>query len=190
MFQRQPFGPYCQPKGYGNHCQKKRKIESSVDFSGILEYSPCRKRPPIGFLGTLKDASFQVTEDKYVSFCTNDLVWAFTRMQASFQQEPEDEVERQKQSVLSWSGFNSLLYPETPCSSIVGYWPMLQGSSMRLSTIYTVLKPVLQMCKCICQEDAVVTFDLAIFSKEEQIHWSPLDEFKDTVIRFGASTLP
>ena len=99
-------------------------------------------------------------------------------------QEPE-EVDQQKQSVPIWSAFNAFLFPETPCSSVVGYCPMQQGSSTERSTIYTVLKQVQKMCEVIGQKDAVITFDQAIYSKARQIQWFSPDEFKNTVIRRG-----
>ncbi|KAL9967443.1 hypothetical protein ACROYT_G025665 [Oculina patagonica] len=80
---------------------------------------------------------------------------------------------------------NAALYPEIPCLSIVGYCPMLHGASTELSTIYKEFKQLQKMRKCIRQEDAVVTFDLAIYSKAKKIQWSSPDEFKDTVIRLG-----
>ena len=185
MFQRKSFGPECQPKVIGNHSVRKRSIEAGGKFNDILEFSSRVKRPPeTTFLGTLQDETFQVAGDKYLASCNTDLVWAFTRMSRPLQQEPE-EVDQQKQSVPSWSAFNALLFPETPCSSVVGYCPMLQGSSTELSTIYTVLKQVQKMCEVIDQKDAVITFDQAIYSKARQIQWFSPDEFKNTVIRLG-----
>ena len=130
----------------------------------------------------MQDETFQVAGDKYLASCNTDLVWAFTRR--PLQQEPE-EVDQQKQSVQSWSAFNALLFPETPCSSVVGYCPMLQGSSTERSTIYTVLNQVQKMCEVTGQKDAVITFDQAIYSKARQIQWFSPDEFKNTVIRRG-----
>ena len=127
-------------------------------------FIPSKATPVTTFLGTLQDETFQVAGDKYLASCNTDLVWAFTRMSRPLQQEPE-EVDQQKQSVPSWSAFNALLFPETPCSSVVGYCLMLQGSSTELSTIYTVLKQVQKMCELIGQRDAVITFDQAIYFK-------------------------
>ena len=39
------------------------------------------------------------------------------------------------QSVPEWSAFNALLYPELPEMSMVGYCPLMDGSSTEFSTI-------------------------------------------------------
>ena len=71
------------------------------------------------------------------------------------------------------------MFPEAPSSSVVGYYPLLMGSSTELSIIYTLLKTVKKMCENIRQKDAVVKFDLAMYAKAKQIQWSLCDEFKD-----------
>ena len=82
------------------------------------------------------------------------------------QQEPE-EADQLRQGSLFQVGarFNALAFLEAPCSFVLGYCPMLMGSSTELGTIYTVLKMVQKMCESIQQKDAVVTFDLAMYVK-------------------------
>ena len=41
------------------------------------------------------------------------------------------------------------------------------------------------MSKLLQQSIAVITFDLAIYSKEEEIHWHYPEEFQNLVIRLG-----
>ena len=169
----------------GNHTVKRRSIKLRGNFNEILDYSSRGKRPNVTtFLGTLKNNSLQVGEDMYISSCITDLVWAFSRLTTPLQQAPE-VANHQQPPVPGWSTFNALLFPETSGSSVVGYCPMLQGSSTELTTIYTVLKQVQKICESVHQKDAVITFDQAIYSKAKQIQWSLPDEFKDTVIRLG-----
>ena len=92
---------------------------------------------------------------------------------------------QEEQPVPSWGGFNSILYPELPCASKIGYCPMIEGSSTEFSTVYTVMKHAQTMCTNLGQVDTVITFDLAIYSKAKQIQMTFPEEFSDTVIRLG-----
>ena len=47
------------------------------------------------------------------------------------------------------------------------------------STIYTVLKTMQEMSKNLQQSTAVITFDLAIYSKPKEIHWRYPEEFQN-----------
>lgn len=61
---------------------------------------------------------------------------------------------------------------------------MIAGSLTEYSTIYTLLKTVKEMSKQL-QSTAVITFDLAIYSKAKEIHWRYPEVFQDLVIRLG-----
>ena len=58
-------------------------------------------------------------------------------------------------------------------------------ANSQYSTIYTVLKTVQEMSKHLQQSTAVITFDLAIYSKAKEIHWRYPEEFQNLVIRLG-----
>ena len=90
-----------------------------------------------------------------------------------------------KQSIPSWSGFNTILFPDIPMSSTIGYCPMIAGSSSNYPTIYTVLKHAQKISLAIGQADTIITFDLAIYSKVKEIQWRFPEEFADVVIRMG-----
>ena len=62
---------------------------------------------------------------------------------------------------------------------------MIAGLPTDYSTIYTVLKIVQEMSKHLQQSTVVITFDLAIYSKEEEIHWRYPEEFQNLVISLG-----
>ena len=70
-----------------------------------------------------------------------------------------------------------MLYPELPQISMVGYCPLIDGSSTEFSTIDTVLKHAQAISNSMEQEDTVITFDLAIYVKAKQIQWRFADEF-------------
>ena len=69
--------------------------------------------------------------------------------------------------------------------SNIGYCPMIDGSSNDFSTIYTVLKHAQKISAAMGQADAVVTFDLAIYSKAKEIQWRFPNEFSNVVVRMG-----
>ena len=62
---------------------------------------------------------------------------------------------------------------------------MIAGSPTEYSTIYTVLKTVQEMSKHLQQSTAVITFDLANYSKAKEINWRYPEEFQNLVIRLG-----
>jgi len=64
---------------------------------------------------------------------------------------------------------------------MVGYCPLIDGSSAELSTIYTVLKHAQAINTTMGQGDTIITFDLAIFVKAKQIQWRFANKFSDVV---------
>ena len=85
----------------------------------------------------------------------------------------------------SWAGFKAILYPEMPVVSNIGYCPVINGSPKDFSTIYTVLKHDQKINAAMGQADAVITFDLAIYSKAKEIQWRFPNEFFNVVVRMG-----
>ena len=108
-----------------------------------------------------------------------DHAWALIRMGPAHIFLTGNAVQEMQQ-VPSWEGFNSMLYPEHPNKSKILYYPMIEGSSRELSTIYTVMKHAQSICSNLEQIDTVITFDLAIYMKAKQIQMKC-----HTVIRFG-----
>ena len=72
-----------------------------------------------------------------------------------------------------------------PVVSNIGYCPMIDGSSNDFSTIYTVLKHAQKISAAMGQADAVITFDLAIYSKAKEIQWRFPNELSNVVVRMG-----
>ena len=88
----------------------------------------------------------------------------------SLTQPPPSEVIG-SQPIPGRSAFNSILYPDLPKISMVGYCPLIDGASTEFSTVYTVLKHAQAISNIMGQEDTVITFDLAIYVKAKQIQW-------------------
>ena len=95
------------------------------------------------------------------------------------------DAENGQQTIPSWSAFNATVSPVTAQCTNVGYCPMIGGSAAEYSTIYTVMKTIQDISAILGQTKSVVTFDLAIYSKVEEIQWRCPDEFKHLVIRMG-----
>ena len=105
-----------------------------------------------------------------------DLTWALARLSPVklFKEEDQRGSENEEtihQTIPGWSGFNSLVFLETTLPTVIGYCPMINGSSTEFSTIYTVIKKAQNMCTSLSQKDVVITFDQAIYSKAKQIMW-------------------
>ena len=73
-----------------------------------------------------------------------------------------------KQKVPGWSGFNSVVYSCVPVYTDIGYCPIIDGSSIAFSTVYTVVKNVQSTKARLSQNDSVITFDLAIYVKANE----------------------
>lgn len=104
-----------------------------------------------------------------------DKVWSLVRMNprtGSNQPPTPDE----RQIVPSWSGFHSVIFPHVECATTIGYCPLINGSSSEFSSVFSA---------SIGQQDAVITFDLAIYMKAKQIQWQASPEFENAVIRMG-----
>ena len=124
-------------------------------------------------------------EGGVLSEATNtDDTWTLLRMKPESLLKTGIEAQ-ERQPVPSWGGFNSILYPELPCASKIGYCPMIEGSSTEFSTVYTVMKHAQKMCTNLGQVNTVITFDLAIYTKAKQIQMKFPEEFSGTVIRLG-----
>ena len=192
VYQKKPFGPMPPSVAHADHSGKERSLERTNVYEEILECSAQGKRPAVkDFLGKLEPgAEVFTTTDEYKSSYTTDLTWAVARlspMKLFTEEDPtrgEDE-ETIQQTIPSWSGYNSLVFPNTTLPTVIGYCPMINGSSTEFSTVYTVMKKAQNMCASLDQKDVVVTFDLAIYCKAKQIMWKYPDEFHDTLIRLG-----
>ena len=87
---------------------------------------------------------------------------------------PTESMSREviaNQSVPGWSAFNALLYPELPEISMIGYCPLIDGSSSEFSKIYTVIKHAQAIIHTMGQEDTEIAFDLAIYKKAMETQW-------------------
>jgi len=150
--QKKPYGPVPPPAVHADHSKKERSLERINVYDEILVCSAQGKRPAVkGFFGTLEPGTeiFSTTEE-YKSSCKMDLTWALARLSPVklFKEEDQRRSENEEtihQTIPGWSGFNSLVFPDTMLPTVIGYCPMINGSSTEFSTIYTIIKKVQNM---------------------------------------------
>lgn len=91
----------------------------------------------------------------------------------------------EEQKIPRWSGFHAITHPRIPVETNIGYHPMINTEASNFSTVYTMMKLVQNICDTMGQCESVITFDLALYAKAEQLQMKYPEEFKNTVIRMG-----
>lgn len=126
------------------------------------------KRPALtSFIGRAEE-NFECRDDCTTTQNVRELAWFLLRLNRKNVLKVNDTYG--EQSVSGWSAFNAEMSSITLPRTVIGYCPMIAGSPTEYSTIYTVLKTVQEMSKHLQQNTAVITFDLAIYSKAKEIH--------------------
>ena len=77
-----------------------------------------------------------------------------------------------KTSIPAWSGFNALVSDRIVPVAKVRYLPFINASPSDFSTIFTTLLKLVNISEELGQNHILVTADLAIYSKAQQILWS------------------
>ncbi|XP_014680008.1 PREDICTED: uncharacterized protein LOC106819957 [Priapulus caudatus] len=75
-------------------------------------------------------------------------------------------------SIPAWSGFNALVSTKTVPVTRIRYLPFINASPSDLSTIFTTLLRLVHISEELGQHHILITADLAIYSKAQQILWS------------------
>jgi len=122
-----------------------------------------------------------LTERSALSECAavKDLLWAVARTE-----------DKETCSIPAWSGFNAVvLEAEIPVTAIQ-YLPFIHAPPSDFSTIYTSLLKLAADGEDLGQEHMLVTADLAIYSKAQQILWNNLPALAGKIImRIGGMHL-
>ena len=132
------------------------------------------------FVGRAEE-NFELSEDSTTTQNVRELALFLLRLNRKNVLKADDTYG--EQSVSGWSAFNAEMSSIRLPRTVIGYCPMIAGSPTEYSTIYTVLKTVQEMSKHLQQSTAVITFELAIYSKAKEIHWRYPEEFQNLVIR-------
>lgn len=186
LYQRKPFGPEPKPTVKGDHSQRRRSLQQDLaDVYEIQDFSVVGRRPTTSsFVGKINMQWYDDSTNEFHKASSMDKVWSLVGMnpRTSSNQSPTPD---ERQIVPSWSGFHSVLFPDVERATTIGYCPLINGSSSEFSTIYTVLRNAQKISASIGQQDAVITFDLAVYMKAKQIQWKASREFENAVIRMG-----
>lgn len=184
-YQREQYGPKPAREIYGDHSLKRRSLNAPLPLNQqIHEYSSHGKRPAvISFQGKFKQEWYASSKEIRSAAERKDLAWVLLRSHPC--ELLSAEVNQEQQSLPGWSAFNAQMSSEIAPRTMIGYCPMIHGSSTEYSTIYTVLKTIQNMMSCLNQKNSVITFDLAIYMKAKEIQLRCADEFKHLVIRMG-----
>ena len=89
----------------------------------------------------------------------------------------------------AWSGFNAMVSLSSIPVANVRYLPFISAPPTDFSTIYTAILRLLSIAKSLDQSHILVTADLAIYSKAQQIIWSRPDLQSCTTMRLGGMHL-
>ena len=90
-----------------------------------------------------------------------DILWKLARM-----------YKGEEQHVPSWSAFNAFITDKSPPVAAVRYMPFIRASPTDYSTIYTALIRLAQLSAQLGQKHILVTADLGIYNKAQEILWS------------------
>ena len=92
-----------------------------------------------------------------------DLLWGLGRLHRE---------ENKDQMLPAWTGFNTVLSQRNLPTATIRYMAILRAPPSDQSTIYTILKNLVQVSEKLGQHHILVTADMAIYSKAQQILWS------------------
>ncbi|KAG1651526.1 hypothetical protein GQR58_026968 [Nymphon striatum] len=110
---------------------------------------------------------------------TRDLFWVIARAAAN-----------KKSYIPAWSGFNCLVSTTKVPVAVIRYLPFINANPSDYSTVYTTLLKLVSIAKALGQGRILVTADLAIYSKAQQILWTRPDAIADMItMRLGGMHL-
>lgn len=115
---------------------------------------------------------FGVQADCHRQAVIRDLAWKISRIFEDI-------------SLPAWSGFNAMVSESEIPVAIVRYLPFIKAPPTDFSTVYTVLLQLISIARSLGQHHILVTADLAIYSKAEQILWTKLELQDSVTMRLG-----
>lgn len=155
-------------------CSRQKSLDTvKYNEQPIHPYrKPAKKpEPPVKYQPEKKVESTEVQK--------KDLVWELARVSG------DDDS-----SIPAWSGFNALVSTRRVPMTKIRYLPFINALPSDLSTIFTTLLRLVEIAKELGQPRILVTADLAIYSKAQQILWSKPEPLVDKVtMRLGGMHL-
>ena len=187
VYQCKQYGPQPPSTLHVGQTKRRRPLHSPGPLYDVQDCSMQGRRPVIkDYRGVVESEWFSGKSADLSSATVDDTIWAILRINPSRLLKTTILKGATRQLVPSWSAFNAILYPGIPCSTNIGYCPLLDVSSTEFSTVYTVMKHAQQISQRVRQLEAVITFDLAIHVKAKEIQLKFPAEFSNTVLRLGS----
>ena len=180
VYPRKQYGPMPECLVHSDYSKKKRSLDSTRHLVVLEDANMGGRRPGLPEV----ISSWFTCDCQFLSTCMDDLYWMLLCLSDPFMacnqvQYPEE------QKISRWSGFHAITHPRIPVETNIGYHPMINTEASNFSTVYTVMKLVQNICDTMGQCESVITFDLALYAKAEQLQMKYTGEFKNTVIRMG-----
>lgn len=108
-----------------------------------------------------------------------DLIWELARF-----------ASKGTHTIPAWSGFNAMTSGKTVPVATIRYLPFIHAPPTDLSTIYTTLLKLVAVAEKLGQPHILVTADLAIYLKAQQILWNKPESLAGKVtMRLGGMHL-
>lgn len=108
-----------------------------------------------------------------------DLIWLMTCANAA-----------ENANIPAWGGFNSVVTTRVVPQARIRYLPFINGPPSDYSTIYTSLLRLVHLASALDQSHILVTADMAIYSKAQQILWTEPEPLNGRVtMRLGGMHL-
>ena len=186
VYQKKQFGPEPPLMSLAQHGKRRQSLQADESDISLQECSVYRGRPVTAeYVGHVDVDWYSGESDTSRSASLSDDIWKVLRLNDKGLTQSFVTTASEIKPIPSWSGFDSILFPDMPRVTSIGYCPMIEGASTEFSTIYTVLKHAQAISSTVDQEDTVITFDLAMYVKATQLQWRFPNEFSDPVIRLG-----
>ena len=112
-----------------------------------------------------------------------DQIWLLSRLNDETLFENNPQKDAKEQTVPGWSPFNMQISDKEPMKTSIGYCPIISDSPTDYKTVYDVMTTMLTMTNKLGQEKAVLTLDLAIYSKAKILQWNYPQVFKNLILR-------
>lgn len=149
------------------HRHNIRSLHPDTDYSEKLAtYKKDFKRPePISF--DINYFSYDIETQSYKTSSRKDLLWNIVRSKS--------------EKCPSWTDFNNMIADNNVPVSIIRYLPFINAPPSNYDTILTSLVQLTKIAEQLKQNHIIVTADLAIYTKAQEILWSNPGNLRDKV---------
>jgi hypothetical protein len=127
----------------------------------LHRYTKPAQRPEPFLISHVSATEPDVTSSSVAAGGSRDLVWKLARLN-------KGEIP----NIPAWTAFNAFLTDSELPVARIRYLPFIRAPPSDLTTIYTVLQQLVGISETFGQSHILVTADMAIYSKAQQIIWN------------------